>query len=122
MTPTEIMNVCQQSGVALRLDAEGGLILRGSREKIARLAPTIRQHKSALLAALTGKQTDPCTMAEEIAKDFGIEATQALQLLDDDDNAMIQAGDQATIDAWRCAVESRVRQGIWVPLQRTATP
>ena len=54
-------------------------------------------------------------MADEIAQEHGITPEQALELLDDDDKAMIQAGDQPTIEAWRCAVESRARRRIAPP-------
>lgn len=55
-------------------------------------------------------------LARSIANEHAITPEQALELLDDDDKAMIQAGDQPTIDAWRCAVASRIRRGIWTAL------
>ena len=55
MTPNEVINECQKSGVILSMDAKGGLAYRGPKDATTRLLPTIKQHKPELLALLAGR-------------------------------------------------------------------
>ena len=52
MTPSDLMNQCQQSGVILGMDTQGGLTYRGEREIVSRLLPEIRKYKQELLGLL----------------------------------------------------------------------
>ena len=62
MTPQEILQACRASGVTLGMDAEGGLSVKGPPADIARLAPSPKAHKPALLALLAGKRAEPAPL------------------------------------------------------------
>ena len=55
MTAVDTLNECQQAGVTLGIDDQGGLTVRGGRDAIARLVPAIRAHKPELLHLLTSQ-------------------------------------------------------------------
>lgn len=61
MNATELMNTLASSGVRLALNQNGGLTASGNTATIGRYREEIRQHKPALLAALTRA---PATSAE----------------------------------------------------------
>ncbi len=52
MTPTTIIQSAKADGISLSLSASGAIKARGDQPKIARWTPVIREHKTAIIAAL----------------------------------------------------------------------
>lgn len=88
---------------------------KGEAETVARIATvavvTPKDEKTAPPTKVGAGDAE--TLAESIATEHGITTGQVWGLLDDDDMALIQAGDQPTMDAWRCAAELRTKMGLW---------
>ena len=60
MTPADVLGQCQQTGVVIGMDDQG-LYVRGDREAVNRLLPTIKAHKAELLALLADHARPPTT-------------------------------------------------------------
>lgn len=113
MTAANVMTHLQRLG--LTLVANGDKLTVTPRTSITDEARAlIRAHKDELLALLVppaNDRPDLNTLAQSIAREHGITPKQVPELLDDD-KAMIQSGDQPTIDAWRCADQARNLDGV----------